>query len=67
MASLGKARVVVEPTGAVRVHVSGEVLYNLEATLKLTKEILGRLGCGTCHSGRQILFQQDAVEFSVGA
>jgi len=61
-----RARVVVEGnTGLVRVHVSAETLYNLEATQQLTREILARLGCGGCCSGRQILFQQEESEFSV--
>jgi len=46
--------------------VSAETLYNLEATQQLTRSILGRLGCPTCCSGRQILFQQEEGGFSVG-
>jgi hypothetical protein len=61
-----KARVVVEGnSGVVRVHVNAETLYNLEATQQLTKIILGRLGCGACCSGRQIIFQQEESEFVV--
>jgi hypothetical protein len=38
------ARVVIEGTSnVVRVHVSGETLYNLEVTQQLTRSILGRL------------------------
>jgi hypothetical protein len=66
MASLSKARVVIGPHNLVNVHVSAETLYNLEATQELTRAIFGRLGCQTCCSGRQILFQQEEGEFAVG-
>jgi hypothetical protein len=66
MASSTKARVVIAPTGVVNVHVSAEILYNLEAAQQLTKTILGRLGCPGCTSGRQILFHQEEGEFTVG-
>ena len=60
------ARVVIEgASNVVRVHVSGETLYNLEATQELTRSILGRLGCRGCCSGIQILFQQEEQEFAV--
>ena len=60
------ARVVIEGTSnVVRVNVSGETLYNLEATEQLTRTILGRLGCQGCCSGIQILFQQEEQEFVV--
>jgi hypothetical protein len=61
-----RARVVVDGnSSAVRVHVSAETLYNLEVTQELTRTILGRVGCPTCCSGRQIIFQQEEGEFSV--
>jgi hypothetical protein len=64
---MAKPRIVVEGGGSnlVRVHVSGETLYNLEATQKLSRSILGRLGCPACCSGIQILFQQVEQEFPV--
>jgi hypothetical protein len=66
MATSAKARVVVAPGGGVvNVHVSADTLYNMEAMQQLQKSILGRLGCPTCCSGRQILFQQEEGEFSV--
>jgi hypothetical protein len=66
MPAATKARVVVDGnSGVVRVHVSAETLYNLEATQQLTRAILGRLGCGACCSGRQIIFQQEEGEFSI--
>jgi hypothetical protein len=66
MPAATKARVVVDGnSGVVRVNVSAETLYNLEATQQLTRAILGRLGCGACCSGRQIIFQQEEGEFSI--
>jgi hypothetical protein len=60
------ARVVVEPnTNVVRVHVSAETLYNLPATQQIINRVLNRLGCQGCHSGRQIIFQQEAEEFNI--
>jgi hypothetical protein len=65
MASLPKARVVVGPNNAVTVHVSGETLYSIEATSQLQRSILGRLGCTTCCSGYNFLFQQEEQQFSI--
>lgn len=65
MAAQPKARVVVQPNGNITVHVSAETLYNLEATQSLLKTILGRTGCPTCCSGRQVFFQQEETEFNV--
>jgi hypothetical protein len=63
---MANARVVIEEnTSIVRVHVSGETLYDLEQTQELTRLVLGRCGCPTCCSGRQIFFQQEEGEFSV--
>jgi hypothetical protein len=60
------ARVVVEGnTNIVRVHVSPETLYDLEATQQLTQLVLSRVGCPHCCSGRFILFQQEEGEFGV--
>jgi hypothetical protein len=66
MATPTKARVVVAPAGVVNVHVSGDTLYNLEALQQVQKNVLGRLGCQTCCSGRQIFFHQEEGEFTVG-
>lgn len=65
MAQTQKARVVVDPTGVVRVHVAPDVLFNLPATQDVLKSVLGRLGCAACCSGHQIIFQQEASEFKV--
>ena len=61
-----KARVVLAASNAVTVHVSGDTLYNLDAMQQIQKSILGKLGCPTCCSGRQIFFQQEEGEFAVG-
>ena len=66
MAASTKAKAVVAATGVVNVSVSPETLYNLDAMQQIQKSILGRLGCPTCCSGRQIFFQQEEGEFSVG-
>ncbi|HXM42275.1 MAG TPA: hypothetical protein VN924_13565 [Bryobacteraceae bacterium] len=66
MASIPNARVVVGPSGIINVHVSAETLYNLEALQRITATIIGRTGCNTCHSGRQILYQQEENEFTLG-
>ncbi len=65
MAATQKARVVVAPSGTVNVHVNAETLYSMEATGNLLKSVLGRLGCATCCSGRQIIFQQEEGEFTI--
>jgi hypothetical protein len=62
---MAKARIVIEGNSSVvRVHVSGETLYNLEETQQLTRLVLGRCGCPTCCSGRQVFFQQEEGEFA---
>lgn len=40
----------------VNVYVTKEVAFNLEKMNKVTKAVLGRLGCDNCHSGRLIDF-----------
>lgn len=42
----------------VTVHVPTKVLYDLDAMQKITANVLGRLGCGRCHSGRVLEFQE---------
>lgn len=46
------------PPGAdrVRVYVSQGALYDLGKMNKITANVLGRLGCGGCHSGRILDF-----------
>jgi hypothetical protein len=65
MASQQKARVVVQPNGHINVFTSAETLYSLSAIQNLLSGILGRTGCPTCCSGRQVFFQQEEAEFVV--
>lgn len=48
------------PTRAerVKVYVTRDVLFNLEKMTKVTKQVLGKLGCDNCHSGRFLDFIQ---------
>ena len=50
------ARGVVEDR-TIRVHVSPEVLYNLDAVTKVLHRTLNQLGCGACCSGHDIRFE----------
>jgi len=45
------------PGERIRIYVSPEVTYDLKKMNKVTANILGRLGCGGCHSGRILEFQ----------
>jgi hypothetical protein len=65
MARASKARVAVTATGAVHVFVHPDTLYNLDELQRLTPLILGPLGCLACHSGRELIFKQEEVEFEV--
>lgn len=40
----------------VRIHVPSEVAYDLEKMQKVTASVLGKLGCGGCHSGHVLEF-----------
>jgi hypothetical protein len=40
----------------VRVYVPADVTYDLAKMQKVTANVLGRLGCGGCHSGRILDF-----------
>jgi hypothetical protein len=40
----------------VRVHVPQAALYDLAKMNRITANVLGRLGCGGCHSGRILDF-----------
>ena len=44
------------PADRVRVFVSREVAHDLAKMQKITATVLGRLGCGGCHSGRSLEF-----------
>ena len=40
----------------VRIHVPSDVLFSLDKMHKVTASVLGKLGCGGCHSGRILEF-----------
>ena len=44
------------PVRRVNVYVTREIAFDIEKMLKVTRGVLGRLGCGGCHSGRLIDF-----------
>ena len=44
------------PPGVVRINISSEVAYDLDKMQKITAEVLSRIGCGGCHSGRILDF-----------
>ena len=46
------------PRSKVSVYVPTKVLYDLEAMQKITASVLDKLGCGACHSGRILDFQE---------
>jgi len=66
MAPAGKHRVVVGANNAVNVHVSADVLFNLDKLVGVQKTVLGRLGCQACCSGFIINYQLQEGEFAVG-
>jgi len=45
-----------QPLPPVRVLVSRDVLYDIKKMQKVTATLLGRLGCGECHSGHDFHF-----------
>jgi hypothetical protein len=61
-----KARVVVESSGVVNVHVKPEILFDIKAVQTLQAAVLGRLGCLGCTSGFQINFKGEENEFTLG-
>lgn len=48
----------------IRIYVTPDVTYDLKKMQKVTATILGRLGCGGCHSGRILEFL-DIQEFVI--
>lgn len=44
------------PMRPVNIFVSREVAFDLDKMRKITEKVLGRLGCGSCHSGRILNF-----------
>ncbi|MGF6607860.1 hypothetical protein OKW45_002760 [Paraburkholderia sp. WSM4175] len=45
------------PGRSVRIYVTREVAYDLEKMHRITANVLNKLGCSACHSGRQLDFQ----------
>jgi len=48
----------------VRIYVDADVSYDLKRMNKVVANVLGKLGCGGCHSGRILEFL-DMREFMV--
>jgi hypothetical protein len=44
------------PPRAVRIFVNREIAYDLGKMNRITAAVLGKLGCGGCHSGRILHF-----------
>jgi hypothetical protein len=65
MESPEKTKITVRPDGVVHVHVTGDVMFNLEKATAVRQSVLGRLGHPTCTSGYQILFRLEEQDFSV--
>jgi hypothetical protein len=66
MSNVAKARVRIDPSGVINVHVKPEILFDLKSVQTLQASILGRLGCLACCSGFQIIFRTEENEFSIG-
>jgi len=45
--------------GVVRVTIPAEAAHHLDKLQRVVANVAARLGCGTCHSGRDVLFQMD--------
>lgn len=44
------------PRSRVAVYVPTKALYDIESMQKITAQVLDKLGCGNCHSGRILDF-----------
>lgn len=44
------------PRSRVTIYVSTKTLYDIEAMQKVTAQVLEKLGCPGCHSGRVLDF-----------
>lgn len=40
------------PIRPVTVYLPRDIAYDLKKMTRITESVLGRLGCGACHSGR---------------
>jgi hypothetical protein len=45
------------PGDVVRVYVTREIAYDLHKMNRVTANVLNKLGCGGCHSGRFLDFK----------
>jgi len=54
------------PGRTVNIFVPREVAFDLQKMNRVTAQVLGRLGCGQCHSGR-ILHFHTLEDFVVNA
>jgi hypothetical protein len=45
------------PDRTVNIHISGGISNDLEKLQDVTRQVLGRLGCETCHSGYDIRYK----------
>jgi hypothetical protein len=41
----------------VRIYITRDVAFDFEKMTKVTKSVLGKLGCDQCHSGRILDFK----------
>jgi hypothetical protein len=46
------------PRSVVSVYVPSKALYDLESMQKITAQVLDKLGCPGCHSGRVLDFRE---------
>ena len=44
------------PWRRVNIYVTRDVAFNLDKMFQITKDVLGKLGCDQCHSGRILDF-----------
>lgn len=67
MESHEKAKLSILPDGSVQVHVTGDVMFNLEQSTAVRRSVLGRLGHPNCTSGYRIEFMLQEQEVSLKA
>jgi hypothetical protein len=46
------------PPGRISIQVPSKALYDLKAMQRITAQVLDKLGCGECHSGRILDFTE---------
>jgi len=46
------------PPGRISIQVPSKALYDFESMQKITAQVLEKLGCGGCHSGRILDFTE---------